>query len=111
MHPKQIESCIFRISLVEDSPFLRVSRLSVLQNSGIDPSEDQRSEYGYKFAGIKDFSESQKINLYDEFKNGFCRIELINKNTQEKRIYKSNGVFHTPQTNLISINFIKDEAQ
>jgi hypothetical protein len=90
---------------------LRVSPASVLQNSGTDPSGDIRSESVYEFAGIKDFSESQKMNLYDELKNGFCRIELLNKNTAEKIIYKSNGVFHIPQTNLITINFIKDEIQ
>jgi hypothetical protein len=108
-HPKQMESCIFRSVFDGNSLNLCVSPLSVLQNSGIDPTKDLRSESGYRFVGVKNFSVSQKTNLYDELKNGFCRIEIINGNTNEKSTYKSNGVFHTPKTNLITINFIKEE--
>ncbi|MDR2780978.1 MAG: hypothetical protein LBB21_00760 [Holosporaceae bacterium] len=106
MHPKQMESCIFRTVMDGRSPGLRISPLSALRSLGIDPTEDQRQEVGYKFVGVKNFSESQKINLYDELKNGFCKIEVTNRNINEKSMYKSNGIFHMPKTNLITINFI-----
>jgi hypothetical protein len=110
MHPKQTESCVFRSVSKKNSLSLRATPLSVLQNSGIDPAADLRSESGYRFVGIKHFSPSQKINLYDELKNGGCQIEVTDKNSNEKIAYKSNGVFHTPQTNLITVNFIRRDS-
>ncbi|MDR1235660.1 MAG: hypothetical protein LBJ96_01495 [Holosporaceae bacterium] len=109
MHPKQMESCVFCSMPGKNFVSLFVSPLSAMQNSGIDPTNDLQSESGHRFIGIKNFSISQKTNLYDELKNGFCKIEVINKNTNEKSTYKSNGVFHTSKTNLITINFIKEE--
>jgi hypothetical protein len=110
MHPKQMESCIFYV--VQDgkkSLGLRVCPLSTLRNAGVDPTKDLKSEHGYKFVGIKNFSDSQQLDLHDELKNGGCRLEVICKSTNEKSNYKSSGVFHTPQTNLIAINFIREE--
>jgi hypothetical protein len=107
-HPKQMESCIFRTSHDGRSLYLRISKISTLQSIGIDPTCDNVSEPGYRFVGVKDFSESQKINLYDELKNGACRIEVQNKSTEESCFYKSNAVVHIAKTNLISINFIKE---
>jgi hypothetical protein len=79
-----------------------------LKNLGIDPTEDRISEGGYKFVGIKEFSQSQQMNLHDELKDGACRLEVINRNTNEKCFYKSNAVFHVAKTNLITINFLKE---
>jgi hypothetical protein len=107
LHPKRIESCIFRTSHDGRSLYLRISPLSALHSAGIDPTSDQISETGYKFIGVKQFSESQKMNLYDELKSGACKIEVLNKNTNEKCFYKSDAVAHIAKTNLITINFIK----
>ncbi|MDR2724444.1 MAG: hypothetical protein LBB25_04600 [Holosporaceae bacterium] len=109
MHPKQMESCVFRTVHDETSLYLRILPLSVLRSLDIDPTADQRMESGYQFVGIKDFSVSQKTNLYDEIKDGFCQIEIVNRNTNERSIYKSNAVLFMPKTNLISINFIKEQ--
>jgi hypothetical protein len=110
MHPKQMESCIFyAVQNEKKSLALRVCPLSILRNAGVNPTENLKAEIGYKFVGIKKISNSQKLSLYGELKNGACRLEITNKNTNEKSNYKSSGVFHTPQTNLITINFIREE--
>ncbi|MDR0631816.1 MAG: hypothetical protein LBF54_01030 [Holosporaceae bacterium] len=110
MHPQLMESCVFRVVHDGKQLCLRISPLSAMRNLGIDPTKDQPSESGYQFVGVKNFSESQKTNLYDELKNGFCKIEVINKNTEETALYKSNAVLHQQKTNLITINFIKEES-
>ncbi|MDR1982800.1 MAG: hypothetical protein LBQ08_03325 [Holosporaceae bacterium] len=109
MHPQLVESCIFRAVHDGNSLSLRISPLSALRSLGIDPCEDQREESGYQFVGVKNFSEPQKITLYDELKNGACAIEITNRNTKEKSIYRSNAILHVPKTNLITINFIGEE--
>jgi hypothetical protein len=110
MHPKQMESCIFyAVKDEKKSCGLRVFPLGALRNAGVDPTKNLGAESGYKFIGINNFSDSQKINLYDELKNGSCCLEVTNKNMDEKSNYKSCGVFHTPQTNLITINFMREE--
>jgi hypothetical protein len=110
MHPQLMESCVFRAVFDGKQLYLRISPLSVMRNLGVDPIVDQRVESGYQFVGVKKFSASQTTNLYDELKNGACRISVINKNTDEESAYKSNAVLCTPKTNLISINFIKEES-
>ncbi|MDR2645935.1 MAG: hypothetical protein LBC04_02035 [Holosporaceae bacterium] len=110
MHPQLIESCVFRTVSDGKQLYLRISPLSVMRNLGVDPTVDQKSESGYQFVGVKNFSASQRTNLYDELKNGACRISIINKNTSEESIYRSNAVLCTPKTNLILINFIKEES-
>jgi hypothetical protein len=110
MHPKQMESCVFRTTYDGSSLYLRIFPLSGLRNLGIDPTSDQRMESGYQFVGMKNFTAAQKISLYDELKDGSCKISVANKNANEKSIYRSNAVLYTPKTNLISINFIKEES-
>jgi hypothetical protein len=109
-HPKQMESCVFRTIRDGGSLVLRILPLSSLRSAGIDPTADQRGEPGYRFVGVKDFSNSQKTNLYDELKSGACEIEIANKNTEEKATFKSFAVSHVSKTNLISISFIHDLA-
>jgi hypothetical protein len=109
-HPKQMESCVFRAVHDGHALYLRILPLSVLRNLGIDPIADQRAESGYQFVGVKNFTTSQKINLYDELKDGSCKIMVTNKNTNEESVYKSNAVLYTPKTNLICINFIKEKS-
>jgi hypothetical protein len=107
-HPRQMESCVFRTVHDGKSVFLRISPITTLKNLGIDPTKDKVSEGGDKFIGVKEFSQSQQMNLYDDLKAGACRLEIINKNTDEKCFYKSNAVFHVAKTNLITINFLKE---
>ena len=112
VHPKQIESCVFR--LVNENPDLRIkiSKLSDVEKTGIDPTKDSKVENGVqKFVGIKKFSDSQKINLYDEIKNGACSINIINTISDEKNIYKSCAITHIAHTNLITISFIKEKEE
>ncbi|MDR3187457.1 MAG: hypothetical protein LBT63_03465 [Holosporaceae bacterium] len=106
-HPRQMESCVFRTVHDGKSVFLRISSISTLKNLGVNPTEDTVSE-GVKLVGVKEFSASQRMNLYDELKGGACRLEVINRNTDEKCFYKSNAVFHVAKTNLITINFLKE---
>ncbi|MDR0678508.1 MAG: hypothetical protein LBF44_03160 [Holosporaceae bacterium] len=110
VHPQRIESCVFRGIHDGCSLSLRISPLSTLRSLGINPCEDQMSELEYQFVGVKNFSRSQQTNLYDELKNGACKIEITNKNTNEKSNYKSNAVLHVSKTNLITINFIIEES-
>ncbi|MDR0555399.1 MAG: hypothetical protein LBG20_00060 [Holosporaceae bacterium] len=110
MHPRLMESCIFRTTYDGKLLQLRISPLSALRSLGIDPTKDQPLESGYQFVGVKNFSSSQKTNLYDELKSGFCSIEIVNRSNNEKSIYKSNAVLHIPKTNLITINFVKEET-
>jgi hypothetical protein len=109
-HPKEIESCAFRIVSDGSSLSLRISPLSVFHNAGVDPFANQSSQDGgYKFVGIKEFSTSQKVSLYDELKSGACKIEITNKILNQKTMYASNSVLHIPNTNLITINFTQEE--
>jgi hypothetical protein len=110
MHPQLMESCVFRAVFDGKQLYLRISPLSVMRNLGVDPILDQRIDFGYQFVGVKKFSASQKTNLYDELKSGACRISVINKNTSEESVYRSNAVLWAPKTNLILINFIKEES-
>ncbi|MDR2107815.1 MAG: hypothetical protein LBO73_04875 [Holosporaceae bacterium] len=106
MHPRQAESCIFRTVRVGDSLSLAISPLSALRAAGIDVFSDRQTG-GRRLIGIKNFPAAGKIDLYEELKSGACRLEVLNKNTGEKAIYVGNAVFHTPKTNLIAVNFIK----
>ena len=81
VHPKEIASCFFHIKL---------------------PS-------GQIFVGIKEFSPSQKMNLYDEVLGGACGFLLANKSTGEQCRYKSNNLSHISGTDLIKIVFIREE--
>ncbi|MBR1735146.1 MAG: hypothetical protein IJ730_06890, partial [Alphaproteobacteria bacterium] len=56
--------------------------------------------------GIKEFSQSQKMSLYEELLSGACKFTLVNKNTNEQSDYISNAVAHISGTDLIKINFI-----
>jgi hypothetical protein len=107
-HPQQMESCVFRTSQDGKSLQLRVSSIRTLQNLGIDPTGDQLIENKHKFVGVKEFSPSQKMSLYDELKSGACKIEVTNKNTGEKCVFGSHSVAHVAKTNLITINFTKE---
>ncbi len=60
------------------------------------------------FLGVTNFSPSQKMNLYDELLSGACKISVINKNTKEFCEYKSTGLTHIANTDLITINFIRE---
>ena len=62
--------------------------------------------------GVKlDFPQGapQPKSLYDDLLNGESKIVLINKITSQSCTYKSNSVNHISATNLIKINFIKEE--
>lgn len=108
IHPQQMESCVFRTTQDGKSVQLRISPIRTLQNLGIDPTGDQLVENKHKFVGVKEFTPSQKTNLYDELKSGACKIEVLDRNTGETRVFGSHSVVHAARTNLITINFIKE---
>ncbi|MDR1375217.1 MAG: hypothetical protein LBJ45_00170 [Holosporaceae bacterium] len=108
VHPQRMESCVFRTTQDGKSLLLRISSLTTMKNLGLDPTEDKMSKSGHKFIGVKEFSPSQKMNLYDELKSGACRLEIINRNTNEKCFYVSSAIEHVAKTNLITINFLKE---
>ncbi|MDR1551667.1 MAG: hypothetical protein LBS14_03255 [Holosporaceae bacterium] len=112
-HPQLMESCVFRTMHDGRQLYLRISPLSALRSLGIDPVADAplESGKGYRFIGVKNFTASQQMSLYDELRGGFCRLVVVNDAAGERSEYKSNAVLHTPGTNLISINFIKSEEQ
>jgi hypothetical protein len=105
-HPKRMESLFFRTVRVGNSLSLRISPLSALLAAGIDPAVERPE---YRFVGTRDFSESQRTNLYDELKNGACEAEVANKIAGEKAVFKSFAVFHAAKTNLISVGFKRAE--
>ncbi|MDR2067802.1 MAG: hypothetical protein LBP41_02320 [Holosporaceae bacterium] len=107
-HPRQMESCVFRTVHDGKSIFLRISPVSMLKSIGVDPMEDKLEDGYSSLIGVKEFSSSQRTNLYDELKNGACRLKVINKNTSEECFYKSNAIFHVAKTNIITINFLRE---
>lgn len=109
-HPKEVASCFFHIK-PENSKSAIVSWTfnKFAAKFGIDPSKDAGLPSGQSFVGIKEFSPSQKVNLYDELLGGACKFLLANKSTGKQCQYKSNNLSHISGTNLIKIVFIKEE--
>jgi hypothetical protein len=109
-HPKEVESCVFQIGSTPSSGgAIRVWKLNkFFEKYGVDPTRDGTPKSGTKFAGVKNFSPSQKITLYEELLNGASEIVLKNIfEGAEKIPYVSRGVYHIPNTDLISINFVR----
>jgi hypothetical protein len=109
-HPHEIESCVFQINSGNSTSAIKIWKFSAFrQKCGFDATMDKDMGNGVAFIGIKNFSPSNKATLYDELIGGACNIKLSNKLTEEIAVYKSNGVFHIQNTDLIKINFIKGE--
>ena len=106
-HPQEIESCAFQINSGEGASAIKIAKLSSFAKTEIDPTQNTILETGLRFIGISDFSPSQKVNLYDELLSGACTISVTNRNTKEICEYKSRGLTHIANTDLININFIK----
>lgn len=109
VHPQEIESCVFQINSGDSKSAIKISKLSSFSKIGIDPTTNNKLNDGMNFIGIQSFSASQKKNLYDDLLSGDCKISITNRETKEKCQYKSNGVIHISNTDLITINFIKKE--
>lgn len=97
-HSEEIESCFFQVIVEKAKTAIRILRSKKILAS--------LSE------GVKlDFPQGapQPKSLYDDLLNGESKIVLINKITSKSCTYKSNSVYHISATNLIKINFIKEE--
>ena len=103
IHPKQIESCLFRVVKVGSEMKLRISPLSYYAKHGVDIFNKDVSQ------DASNYNRLHRLSLYDELCLGFCKIRILNKITNENAVFKSNGVTHVNGTNLITINFIKEE--
>lgn len=108
VHPQEIESSVFQINSGDNTSAIKISKLNAFTKIGIDPAKNGVLEGGIKFLGVTNFSSSQKMNLYDELLSGACKISVINRNTKEICEYKSAGLTHAANTDLITINFIKE---
>lgn len=105
-HPREIESCIFQLLESNRHTSINVFPLSAFKSKfGFDASADKDMNTS-RFIGVKNFSENQKLSLYDELYKGNCKITL--EAPTEKETYKSNSLFHISGTDLIQINFIKE---
>jgi hypothetical protein len=106
-HPQEVESCVFHInSAGSKTSAIKIWKLNAfLARCGIDPTADGVLEGGTPFVGVKNFSQSQKMSLYDELRNGLCKISLTNLITAENVVYESYGTSHVPNTDLITISF------
>ncbi len=110
VHPKEIASCFFHIKPENSKSTITSWAFNkFMAKFGVDPSKDSRLPSGQIFIGIKEFSPSQKMNLYDEVLGGTCGFLLANKSTGEQCRYKSNNLSHISGTDLIKIVFIREE--
>jgi hypothetical protein len=108
-HPQEIESCVFQISSEESKSSIKLWKLGAFfVKYGADPTINSIVDDGNNFIGIENFSASQKMTLYDELKNGSCKILLENTVTKEIHEYKSAGIYHRLNTSLVRINFRAD---
>ncbi|MDR2794796.1 MAG: hypothetical protein LBB12_03400 [Holosporaceae bacterium] len=106
-HPKSIELCVFQIAPNAKATSIVISRITTLMGRGINPFAKQILKNGTPFIGLENAPEDYKTNLYDDIKNGLCKIKLTNITTDTSIQYKSTGLLHTQNTNLIIINFIQ----
>ena len=99
-HPKHIEPCICCAQFEQKDLRIKSYTYSSLLNKNIDVM--QSNPLNNKI----DFIESPHIGLYEKIKNGKVKIKA---RKQSESIFKSVAVFNLPNTNLITIKFVKDE--
>lgn len=103
-HPRQMETCVFRTVQDGRSVALRISPVSELMSAGINVFYADATEHS-TVTGIHAFSDSHKLSLYDELKNGACSIKVKDEISNEISEYVSETVTHISDTNLINIYF------
>lgn len=97
-HSEEMEACFFQVMAEKSKTTIRILR--------------SKKIFASLSEGIKlDFPQGapQQKSVYDGLLSGESRIFLTNKITSESCVYKSNSVHHISATNLIKINFIKEE--
>ena len=97
-HSEEMEACFFQVIAEKSKTAIRILR--------------SKKIFASLSEGIKlDFPQGtpQQKSVYDGLLGGESRIFLTNKITSEGCVYKSNSVHHISATNLIKINFIKEE--
>lgn len=99
-HPKHIEPCICCAQFEQKDLRIKSYTYSSLLNKNIDVT--QANSRNNKI----EFIESPHIGLYEKIKNGEVKIKIKNRN---ETTFKSTAVFNLPNTNLITIKFIKEE--
>lgn len=103
-HPKTIESCIFYAQLENEQLALKIVPLSAINS--VDPTVDTLLPSKKYFVGVKNFQPSQVQSLYDDVKCGSCRIQI--SHNSKKNVFVSDAMMHIPNTNLVYINFKKE---
>lgn len=104
-HAKQIEPCVFRGEIYQNSLKIKAYTFSYLKSEGYDPSKDSE-----KYKKVESLV-SDHDSLYEKIQNGEIKINLINKKSKEECIFKSEAVSHVQNTNLITIKFTKEEEK
>lgn len=99
-HPKHIEPCICCAQFEQKDLRIKSYTYSSLLNKNIDVT--QANSRNNKI----EFTESPHIGLYEKIKNGEVKIKIKNR---DETTFKSTAVFNLPNTNLITIKFIKEE--
>ncbi|GHU12714.1 hypothetical protein FACS189449_06890 [Alphaproteobacteria bacterium] len=110
-HPKNIELCVFQTAADSKITSIIINQMTTLISHGINPFADQLLKSGTPFVGLKGIKEEQKTNLYDDIKNGLCTIALKDVTNGDSKSYKSSSLIHIQNTNLITINFIRNDTQ
>lgn len=103
-HPKTMESCVFYAQLENEQLALKIVPLSAINS--VDPTVDTLLPSKKYFVGIKNFLPSQVRSLYDDVKCGSCRFQI--SHNSEKIVFVSDAMMHIPNTNLVYINFKKE---
>ncbi|MDR2794623.1 MAG: hypothetical protein LBB12_02505 [Holosporaceae bacterium] len=108
-HPKNMELCVFQTKANAKTTLILIHKLSALMANGINPFGDYVLKDKTPFVGIKNLLESQKSSLYDDIKNGACQITINNVAMNISQCYRSFGLTHIANSNLITINFLRND--
>ncbi|MCR4623655.1 MAG: hypothetical protein K5780_03300 [Alphaproteobacteria bacterium] len=99
-HPKHIEPCLCCAQFEQKDLRIKSYSYSSLLNKNIDVTQENSRNNKIEFI------ESPHIGLYEKIKNGEVKIKVKNRG---ETTFKSTAVFNLPNTNLITIKFIKEE--
>ncbi|MBO6055628.1 MAG: hypothetical protein J6P84_01425 [Alphaproteobacteria bacterium] len=99
-HSKHIEPCLCCAQFEQKDLRIKSYTYSSLLNKNIDVTQENSRNNKIEFI------ESPHIGLYEKIKNGEVKIKVKNHG---ETTFKSTAVFNLPNTNLITIKFIKEE--
>lgn len=103
-HPQNVEACVFQVEIESLATVLKVSPLSAWKSQRMSPLETCVLEGGGILLSSCDFSESEKLNLYEEIQQGALNVEISNSKNHKKK-FASYACSHIHNTNLINVFF------